>query len=47
VAISLVDEAAARKTLQDLRACGEEPVGDQAIIPGDGGQSFSVSSDTP
>jgi hydrogenase expression/formation protein HypC len=47
VAISLVDEAAAHKTLQDLRACGEEPSLDLGTVPGDGGHPFSPSSDTP
>ena len=35
VAISRVDEAEALRTLQDLRACGDEPLSEEGDLPGD------------
>jgi hypothetical protein len=33
VAISRVDEAEALRTLQDLRACGDEPLSEEGDLP--------------
>jgi hydrogenase expression/formation protein HypC len=41
VAISIVDEAAAHKTLQELRACGEDPEVEAGGVPVDGVGHFS------
>lgn len=47
VAISLVDEAAAHKTMDELRACGEESAWDGGVVPGDSAGEVSPLSDLP
>lgn len=47
VAISIVDEAAAHQTLQELRACGEDPALEGEGLLEDNFGRFSPLSDTP